>query len=343
MTEVISYKGKEYTVTNPGELIYSKTKFVRGCRTDKRFEILDQLNGCSEIKYDNKECGSRVKYLNTKYGLTELDYYIIVVCRGDITKLPVCTYVNPYTGEKCNKPRKFRSLTPGLYQRTGNRKGIFHDGCEEHANSAAAQNSQKENYKKGVTGLQKADRKSKVWREKLSQHAKKQMEEGKSIFSPDEIRDKNIPSWKSTQANPSIDYYNNIANSLGLDEYNLSTENCILIDKLNYLRSGNPTDTCSYYITYFNENSNIFKLGVTKDLDKRVKTDYHGLSYKSPKILFTSDRTTIAEIEYQVKIKFKEFIILGNEAFNIEKEEEIIKYINELINKIIESNNLLIH
>lgn len=68
------------------------------------------------LKFNNHlSCGSRIKYLQTKYGLTKLDYYIIVVCRGDESKLPRCTYVNPYTDEICNKPKKFRTLTPGLY------------------------------------------------------------------------------------------------------------------------------------------------------------------------------------------------------------------------------------
>ena len=266
--EIVFYKGKQYTVTCPGTIIYSKTHLVRGLRKDKRFEILDQLNQCSEIKYNNSDCGSRVKYLMTKYGLTELEYYIIVVCRGDESKLPKCSYINPYTGEVCNNPKKFRSLTPGLSQRTGERLGIFHEGCEEHTNNAAAQIAQRENYKKGVTGLQKADRRSKIWREKLSNHAKKQMKDGNSIFSPDDIRDVNIPSWKEFQTNPSINYYKEIAESLGIDEYNLSIENCILIDKLNFLRKGNPDDVCIYYITWFEDTDKIFKLGVTIDLDQ---------------------------------------------------------------------------
>ena len=330
MIEIINYKEKQYEVTNPGEIIYSTTHYLRGCRIDKRFEIVDQLNGCSEIKYNNSDCSSRVKYLNTKYGLSELDYYIIVVCRGDESKLPKCTYVNPYTGEVCNKFRKFRTLTPGLFTKTGKRMGIFHDGCEDHTVNAAVQIAQRENYELGVTGLQKADRKSKVWREK---HAKKQMAEGNSIFSPDDVRNENIPSWRDTQSNPSINYYSKIANSLGMDRYNLSVENCILIDKLNYIRKGNPNDTCIYYITFFVETNNYFKLGVTTDLDKRANSNrsYHGYSYKSSEILFVSDRLTIAEIEYKVKIKFKDFIVLGNEAFDINHKDEIIEYINELI------------
>lgn len=125
ITEIVYYKDKMYNVTNPGELVYSTINYVRGCRTDKRFEILDQLNNCSEITYNKKGCESRVRYLETKYNLTELEYYIIVVCRGDESLLPRCTYINPYTGEKCDKPKKFRSLNPGLYQRTKNERGFF--------------------------------------------------------------------------------------------------------------------------------------------------------------------------------------------------------------------------
>ncbi|MBP3732109.1 MAG: hypothetical protein J6I84_02565 [Bacilli bacterium] len=168
--------------------------------------------------------------------------------------------------------------------------------------------------------------------EKLSLHAKKQMEEGNSIFSPDDIRNENLPSWKNFQVFPSINHYKDIAISLGMDEYNLSIENCILIDKINYIRRGNPEDICIYYLTYFEETSDYFKPGVTIDLKERSNTDYHGYKYKTPEILFTSSRLIIAEIEYEVKLKFKDFIVLGNEAFDIKHKDEILEYIEERIN-----------
>lgn len=332
ITEEIEYKGKIYNVTNPGEIIYSTKTLVRGLRTDKRYEIVDQLDGCSEIKFDRKTWqGSRVKYLQIRYGITELDYYIIVVCRGDESLLPKCSYVNPYTGESCNKPKKFRTLTPGKYQRTGKRKGIFHDGCSEHTRMAATQISQRENYIKGVTGLQKADRRSKEWRQKLSEHAKKQMENGESIFSPDEIRKSGIPSWKEFQY-PSMNYFREAAASLGLNNCELSLDKCILIDKVNFLSRGKPDDICVYYISSFEETEDIFKLGVTIDLEERIKKgEYHGYKYKTQEILFSSTRENIAEIEFNVKMKFKQYIILGNEGFESKYKDEILEYIKELI------------
>lgn len=328
-TEKVIYKGKEYIVYNPGEIIYSTKNYLRYCQTDKRFEIVDQLDECKELDLLPGE--THVKYLQRIYGLTELEYYIIVVCLGKEENLPKCTYINPYTKEKCNNPRKFRSLTPKKFQRTGARAGIFYDGCTEHTNKAAVQNAQKENYKKGVTGLQKADRKSKVWRDKLSVHAKKQMAEGNSIFSPDNVRRSDIESWKSFQNFPSIDQFKEIVDELGLDEYNLNIENCILIDKLNYMRKGNPDDICSYYITDFENNDSLFKLGVTVDIDNRVKGNYHGLYYKNPTIIITSTRKEIAELEYQVKLKFKDYITFANEAFDVKYKDEILEFINEFI------------
>ena len=326
--EVI-YKGKTYNVTCPGKLIYSTINYLKFCQTDKRYEIVDQLDNCKELELLPGE--THVKYLKRVYDLSELDYYTIVVCLGDESKLPKCTYINPYTGEKCNETREFRSLTPKKFQRTGKRAGIFYDGCKDHKNKAAAQNSQRENYKRGVTGLQKADRKSKIWRDKLSKAAKSQMARGDSIFSPDDVRREGLDSWKVYQSNPSIDVFKEIIEELSLDEFNLSIENCILIDKINYLRKGDPEDICYYYIAEFEDNDNIFKLGVTTNLDKRIIKGYHGFSYKNSNILMTGSRLEIAELEYKVKIKFKDYIILGNEAFDSKHKEEILNFINELI------------
>lgn len=326
----VRYKGKTYTVTNPGEIIYSLTKTVSGCRHDMRPEIVDQLDNNKELVYTQTR-KSRRKYLEDKYGITELDYYIIVVCLGDESKLPRCSYQNPYTGEICNEIKKFRSLTPKKSQRTGNRLGIFHDGCENHCNRAAAQISQKDNYKKGVTGLQKADRTSKEWRKKLSDSAKRQILSGKSIFSPDDIRDKNIKSVKEFNTNPSIDFYKLTAKRLGLDIDNLSIDNCILIDKENFLRKGSLNDNCFYYITTFKETSEYFKLGVSVDINKRSNKPYHGYTYDKCEVIFSSTRETIAEIEYQVKLKFKDLISLGNEAFRMTDKEIIMSFIDELL------------
>ena len=85
MIKVVNYKGKSYNVTDPGKLIYSKTKFVD--KEHKLPQILDQLDNLCEIKR------YRVKYLRNKYNITELDYYIIVVLEGDESKLPKCSYI----------------------------------------------------------------------------------------------------------------------------------------------------------------------------------------------------------------------------------------------------------
>lgn len=327
----VYYKNRKFIVSNPGEILYSKNNIIKKSRGNLIFEIVDQLNDCSELDYNKKEYSNRIEYLNVKYNLTELDYYIVVVCFGNENLLPRCSYINPYTGEKCNEVRKFRTLVPEFYQKTGNRQEIFYLGCEKHKINAAAQNSQRENYRRGITGLQKANRKSKVWREKLRDHAKRQIEEGRSIFSPDDIRDKNIPSWKSLPSNPSINYYKVISKELNLSLGDLNLENCILIDKLSYLRKGDKDDICYYYISSIKDNESLFKLGVTNNPDKRIKDGiYHGLKYEKMEILIESTREKVAEIEYQVKLKFKSFIEIGNEIFNIDCKESVLEFIEYL-------------
>lgn len=328
-TEIVIYKNKKYTVTNPGELVFSKTRRITKSKDKETFEIVDQLNNCSEIK------NYRRVYLMNTYGITELEYYIIVVLRGDETQLPKCEYISPYTGEICNNPKKFRTLVPGVYQKTGNKQDIFFCGCVEHSLNAAAQKSQTENYIRGVTGLQKADRNSRAWREKLSAHAKKQMEEGRSIFSPDNIRDKSIPGVDTFRLNATgIGMYEDIANRLGISilDFKDPLEYWIFLDKEYYIYRGNPEDVCHYYITMFEENDTLFKLGVTNDLETRsIGYSYHGMTYLNPSILFTSSRKIIANLEYDVKLYFKNKIKLGHEAFSVQDKDEILKFINERI------------
>lgn len=317
--EIIEYKGKQYKVTNPGELIYETKLITKYGRTFNTYRLLDQLQELKPIGNCSKI------YLKKTYGLTELDYYIIVVLRGDIEKLPKCTYINPYTGEICNEPAKFKGSLIKYKDK------LFCDGCNKHSINAAAQNSQREAYKKGITGLQKADRSSKVWKEKLRQHALKQMEEGNSIFSPDEIRKPGIPKPISSIK---ISGYNLIAEKLGIEPNTATIEELILIDRENYLRKGEPDDICIYYLAYLENEPKTIKLGVTTDLSARSKKGYHGKEYIKTEILFEGTRVQVSNIEYEVKMKFKDSINLGNEGFSLDIEKEIREFIKELILKI---------
>ena len=69
-----------------------------------------------------------------------------------------------------------------------------------------------------------------------------------------------------------------------------------------------------------------------KNYEKRFRQYYHGLQYKEPKILYTAKRFEIAEIEYKVKKQFLKKVVLGTETYSINDLEEIMEYINSLIN-----------
>ena len=170
-----------------------------------------------------------------------------------------------------------------------------------------------------------------VWREKLRQHALKQMEEGNSIFSPDEIRRPDIPKPISSVK---ISGYNLTAKKLGIEPDTATIEELILIDKENYLRKGEPNDVCIYYLAYLKNEPNIIKLGVTTDLLARSKKGYHGKEYIKTEVLFEGTRVQVANVEYEVKMKFKNSISLGNEGFLLDVEKEIRDFIEELISKI---------
>ncbi len=319
----VIYKGKEYIVSCPGRIEYSRTKRVSP--QSKYFQILDQLDDCKELS-----TSQRKQYLLNKYGLTEFEYYVIVVFEGDESKIPICSYKNPYTGEKCNQPRVFRSLVP---IKNGKWMNYFMDGCKDHLANAATQVAQRENYKRGVTGLQKANRRSKEWRKKLSINAKKQIADGNSIFSPDDVRkpwipkaETNIEKLKQTTR----DSYDKAAIDIGLPvDKTFSVDELIAIDRKMFLNKGDLFDICEYYLVEL-ENSNAFKLGVSRDTSSRIDLrGYHGYSYGKSTVLAKSTREKIAELEYNVKMEFKEFIVIGNEGFLIEKKEEILSFIQE--------------
>lgn len=97
-----------------------------------------------------------------------------------------------------------------------------------------------------------------------------------------------------------------------------------------FLNKGNPNDTCYYYMVSFDE-SNIFKLGVTSNIDSRIKRGYHGLKYDKFSVLFKSTREVIAELEYKVKLEYKDYICFNNEGFSIEVKDKILSYIENLI------------
>lgn len=78
-------------------------------------------------------------------------------------------------------------------------------------------------------------------------------------------------------------------------------------------------------------DSDMFKLGVTANMDSRIKRGYHGLKYENISILFKSTGEIIAEIEYKVKLEFKDYICFGNEGFFLNKKDIILNYIKELI------------
>ena len=331
MTEDVLYNGKTYKVTDPGKLVYNYDLDLSKDGSGK-YQILDQLNNNNRISR-----WSRRTYLKRKYGLTELDYYIIVVLKGDKNLLPICKYINPYTGVKCTEPCKFRSLVP-----TGKNQNIFYDGCIEHTENVAAQIKQRECYKKGITGLQKADRRSKIWRKRLSDHAKKQMQEGNSIFSPSHLRNPEIPS---------VDEYSLLNLSLpgNRDNYsdyikrskdyleNLGVSNpekldiLIVADYFRYLGGGDLKEECSYYMTSLKDNKEVIKFGVLRGTSPSKRTNYHGFKYENTEILYTNSRESIANLEMKVKLKFKEGLILGNEGFKYELKEKILEYIKNII------------
>lgn len=323
----IIYKNKEYNVVNPGILELT----------------IDQLSG-------NKMPVRFSKYIRKTYNITDEDYYIIVVFKGDISLVPKCKK------EGCLCNCRFLGL----------RAGYSNGCCTSHSHSY----SNKIRITNGTHNFLEIDRSSVVrnmiengthpWLSKNSEgmrerNYQKQIERGTFKLSDKDVIDKrnesirNIPKevrseisskvakervkngthpWLKGGNNDASKRMKNLAES-GRHPWQKKT-NRVKSHYKSFISKGNLDDVCSLYITELESDPSIIKIGASHDVDRR--SGFHGnCGYKNLQVLKVSDRLSIGDLEMKIKNHFIDNSIGSSvEIFPIELRNDIINFINKL-------------
>lgn len=309
MHKIINYKGIDWNVLNPGILM-----------KDNRGYLIDQL--------DNRNLPDR--YLNSKiskrHGISPLDYYIIVVLEGDLNKLPVCEY------NGCQNTCKFNNLKSD---------NIFSRGCcESHTKSVSNRDNMIKATEFGRNGFQKFHKtgyfKSEEWRNNSRSRALDQIKNNRHPFSGEngsKLNKKRIMNGTHNFIREIGSRNSSILQKKRIIEGNhpfLIPENNIKADRTIFLNKGNESDMCYFYIAEIEGDLDNFKIGVT--IDPEYRSHFHHMDrYSSIDIITSNTRKFIADLEYKVKLKFKEFSSKGTETFPNEMKTEVLDYINKLI------------
>lgn len=304
----VIYKGKEYTVYNPGVILCSRNKRV----------IFDQLlDGVTPIP--RKRVGGPRSYILEKYNLTLEEYHFIVVHQADESLIPKCPIC------KCNN-RKLISVVKGYDLTCGSHSCVM---------------SHREMTKRSSGG---AYERSHALRSEISRRiCLRQIEEGTHNFQnsdgswrsrevQNELVRMNNHHWQACNGYSEVARERNLKwNELGINPFQ-SNFVTLKSDRGYFLSLGNEDDVCSFYEAMILDNSLVFKIGVTSDLSRR--SNFRGEQhYSSIAEVFKASRIEVANIEYEVKLKFYGKAVIGTETFPIEMRDEILNYAKSLYNK----------
>lgn len=307
---IVYYKGKKYNVWGLGSIV----------RNDQG-QLMDQLD-----ETESKCMGAKQnKYLRDKLGLTQRDYYIIVVLSGDENKIPDC----PYKG--CKNKVKFGSLSL-------NERLLCRGCCEKHSRSLAESENNSIKIKNGTHNLLSRNRSKhflkggEYYSSVARDRAIKQVEDGNHPWAGENgtsLFHRRVEEGSIFLFN--TEFSSNLQKermSKGIHQFQMK-EVDIKADRSFFLNKGSLTDTCYFYIAMVEGDSDNIKIGATEDPEYRSHF-HHMKSYESIEIIRTGDRTYIANLEYNVKLKFKDFTSKGTETFPKEMKDEILEFINTL-------------
>lgn len=314
-TEIVRYKGKDYTVYNPGEIIKVGDKHSR--------LIIDQLlDGVTPMRLINKR--SLSYYIELNYGITAEEYYIIVVFRGDDSKIPLCPI--------CGKRIPFSSVIRGYLNKTCRSKECAHilsekkkwepGGAYERNHNLRSQISRricKEQIKNGTHNFQNPDG---TW--KSSEVQLKLSEEGRHHWLSE-----NGYSEKARERN--LEW-----NRLGINPFQ-SNFPTLKADRNVFLSKGELTDKCYFYLAMWDEDNSSIKIGVTINLESRknLKFKKSEKCYSDITEIYSDTRLVIAELEYQIKLHFYGKAVKGTETFPIEMKGEILEFAKGMYERIL--------
>lgn len=303
----VTYKGKEYSVYNPGEILFGRNKRI----------LLDQLlDGVTPIP--RRREGGINPYLIEKYNLTQNEYHFIVVHSADESNIPKCPI--------CGEVRKMISIVKGYDSTCGCTKCVMSlrkltkkksGGSYERNHELRSSISRRTCLKQIENGTHNFQNSDGSWKSKEVQ---------------DDLVRQNKHHWQSCNGYSDIAKERNKKwNELGVNPFQsnfVTLESC----RIRFINKGNVTDKCYFYEARIPENDCVFKIGVTSDLEHR-KNFMGEKCYSEITEVYSATRTEIAELEYQVKLKFYGKAVIGTETFPIEMRDEILSYAKSLYNK----------
>lgn len=293
----VIYREKEYTVFSPGVFL-----------KDPKGYLLDQL-----VEGTPRMGRYRSVYLKKVYGLSEYDYYVIVIFGGDENLVPRCGM------ENCNNPCHFNHLLDTI------KEPVFEIGCcKEHTRILVNRISGRRLVDEGRSTVYKAIEAANkiprdVFRKRARENALKQVAEGRH-------------PWQRKNRKETL-----------IATYNWRTDPKVLEDIVEifkcerdeYISKGDADkDVCYLYMTELSNNKSVIKIGVTKDIKMRASVKYHGNFYENPKILFTGSRRIVAEMEFAIKLKFRKDLKIGDETFSNTVKNDIIDFVNDFIRSL---------
>lgn len=325
-SKVINFKGKNYKVYDPGELLVSDDGF-----------LLDQLDESLEVMRYTK-LGSHIR---SKYGISAEDYYVIVVLHGDKSKLPnVCHH------PECNNRTGFRSLSSkgivyGEYcsrsckQRDliDNKGHIFKD----HNWASARTLKQVQEGKNPFQGQKGSELSRRVQLERIangthhlagpnsydlhSRITKGMIESGTHAFSG-EKGSKLQSQLQRKRVQEGTHQWLGDHNHLSL----MKGHRTFLLNKYS------KSDQLVLYYSVFSSKPDIIKIGVTRDIEMRKlfsSTEFSSEEYEECYELKVGSRDEIANLEYDIKVHFYDQRESGLEYFSKNLLSEIIEFINK--------------
>lgn len=303
----VTYKGKEYSVYNPGEILFGRNKRM----------LLDQLlDGVTPIP--RRREGGINPYLIEKYNLTQNEYHFIVVHLADEDNIPKCPI--------CGAIRKMISIVKGYDQTCGCMKCVKSlaeitkskpGGAYEKNHELRSSISRRICLKQIENGTHNFQNSDGSWKSKEVQ---------------DNLVKQNKHHWQSCNGYSDIAKKRNLEwSKLGVNPFQ-SNFVTLKADMRYFMSLGDPDDICVFYESRLPENDSVFKIGVTSDISRR--SNFRGEKcYSEITEVYSATRSEIAELEYQVKLKFYGKAVIGTETFPIEMRDEILSYAKSLYNK----------
>lgn len=316
MNKYVNYKNRYFTVY----------EFTGDIEFDENSYIIDKLD-------PNLPSLGRfwMRRIRDKYDLSPEEYLTIVMYEGDESRIPMCEFSG------CANHKKFIKVK--------SKEVLWSTGCCERHSRTVAQT--KNFYKRfgedpaGLTkiGISKGVYSTEEHKELMRDLALKQVKEGKHPWAGEngtELNKRrategtNFFYTEESRLKSSIRGREKMKN--GTHQF-LDKSVMIKADRSIFLNKGSIDDECYLYIATYYNRPDIIKIGVTVDPEYRINF-HHMTPYESLEVLVTSGRRIIAELEYEVKMKFMNHSVEGNESFPVSMRDDILNF-------IIESYNLL--